>query len=88
MCLVVKIREADSEKLVKRLRHIRKEEKIRVDDKVLRELAESTGNDARSSINTLQFLSALKQDESISYEQLEQLKSNKDAFNSLYESTR
>jgi len=60
LCLIVRIREADNEKLVKRMRQIRKEEKVRVDDKVLRELAESTNNDARSSINTLQFLSSLR----------------------------
>jgi len=70
MCLMVRIREADNDRLLKRLRVIIKSENMRIDDKVLRDLAESTGNDVRSCINSLQFLSGLRQEESIQEEQV------------------
>lgn len=58
IALTVKIEEASREKLVTRLREICKSEKVQIDDRILRELAEETRYDARSCINTLQFIAS------------------------------
>jgi DNA polymerase III delta prime subunit len=68
LSLVVKIHESDNAKLMKRMRQIVKTEKVRVEDRVLRELAESTCYDARSCINMLQFFSSMQQEEFITHE--------------------
>lgn len=55
----VKITEADSTRLLQRLRLISKCEQVNVQDDILKYLCESTGNDVRSAITQLQFLQHL-----------------------------
>lgn len=58
LALNIKIEEANPERLLKRLRHICKQENVSIDDVILRELAEETRFDTRSCINTLQFMAS------------------------------
>eukprot|EP00347_Sterkiella_histriomuscorum_P000515 403375550 len=58
IALCVKIEESNYERLLQRLRFICKKENFKVDDQILRELCEETRFDARSCINTLQFMAA------------------------------
>jgi DNA polymerase III delta prime subunit len=53
IALTIKIKEASPSLLLKRLRFICKEEKVEIDDVVIRELAEVSNYDARSCINTI-----------------------------------
>lgn len=58
IALSVKIEESNPKKLLERIRYICKQEKVSIDDQVIRELAEETNYDARSCLNTLQFISS------------------------------
>jgi len=53
IALTIKIEEASPSLLLKRLRFICKEEKVEIDDVVIRDLAEVSNYDARSCINTI-----------------------------------
>jgi chromosome transmission fidelity protein 18 len=58
IALAIKIGESHPDKLIQRLRYICKEEKVSVEDQIIKELAEETNFDARSCINTLQFMAS------------------------------
>lgn len=58
IALNVKIEESNREKLIARLREICQKERVSIEDQILRELAEETNYDARSCINTLQFIAS------------------------------
>lgn len=58
LALTIKIEESGRKRLTDRMREICKIEKVAIDDQVIREIAEETNYDARSCINTLQFISA------------------------------
>lgn len=62
IALTVKIEEASRKKLPDRMRQICKLEGVAIDDQVIREIAEETYYDARSCINTLQFISAAQKE--------------------------
>ncbi|CDW81860.1 chromosome transmission fidelity protein 18 homolog [Stylonychia lemnae] len=58
IALAVKIEESNFERLLTRLRYICKQENFKIEDQIVRELCEETRYDARSCINTLQFLAS------------------------------
>lgn len=58
IALAIKISESSPDKLITRLRHICKQENVSIEDQIIRELAEETNYDARSCINTLQFIAS------------------------------
>jgi DNA polymerase III delta prime subunit len=58
--LQVKVPSANAKRLIQRMRQILQEENIRMDDSIIQEIANQSNFDARSAINTLQFISKLQ----------------------------
>lgn len=62
IALTIKIGESSPDKLISRLRQICKDENVSIEDQIIKELAEETNYDARSCINTIQFIASAQKE--------------------------
>ena len=60
LCLDIKISEAEPDRLIRRLRHICRQESVKIEDSILKGIAKESKNDVRSSINSLQFIASMQ----------------------------
>jgi len=88
LCLVVKVTEANPQRLLKRLMDICDAEGVHLEEKIIRDLCTASRFDARSCINALQYMKNLGPNfpQSQAYKVAHALKHQKDAFENIFQS--